>query len=98
MDCQAILSDMVTHMKTTIDIADAILDDARALAAARHQTLKNLVEEGLRLVLERQGQRQPQSWQPQVFDGDGFAPGVDATSWQRQWRDDEDAHLRQSPS
>lgn len=42
-------------MKTTIDISDALLDDARAAAARCSTTLRALVEEGLREVLRRDG-------------------------------------------
>ena len=44
---------MVTHMKTTIDIADALLLDAKQAAAERGETLRELVEEGLRMTLSR---------------------------------------------
>jgi len=44
---------MVTHMKTTIDIADALLIEAKQAAAARGETLRELVEEGLRMTLNR---------------------------------------------
>ncbi|MBW2245376.1 MAG: DUF2191 domain-containing protein, partial [Deltaproteobacteria bacterium] len=39
-------------MKTTIDIADSILEQARDLAARQGTTLRALVEEGLRGVVE----------------------------------------------
>lgn len=45
--------DMVAHMKTTIDIADALLLDAKRAAAERGETLRELVEEGLRMTLSR---------------------------------------------
>jgi len=38
-------------MKTTIDIADPLLDEARKLAAREGTTLRALVERGLRHVL-----------------------------------------------
>jgi hypothetical protein len=40
-------------MKTTIDIADALLLDAKHLAAERGETLREVVEEGLRMALQR---------------------------------------------
>ena len=47
------LSDMVTRMKTTIDIADTLLAEAKALAAEEGTTVRSLVEEGLRLAIAR---------------------------------------------
>lgn len=44
---------MVTHMKTTIDIADPLLAEAKRVAAAQGTTLRALVEQGLRRVLEQ---------------------------------------------
>ena len=38
---------MVAHMKTTIELSDTLLQDAKALAAARGTTLRELVEAGL---------------------------------------------------
>lgn len=42
---------MVTHMKTTVEISDALLTAARRQAHARGVTLRTLLEEGLRRVL-----------------------------------------------
>lgn len=44
---------MVTHMKTPIDIADDLLLRAKREAEASRTTLRSLIEEGLRPVLER---------------------------------------------
>ena len=47
-------------MKTTIELPDALYRQAKASAALNGRKLKDLVEEGLRLVLEapRKGRRQ----------------------------------------
>lgn len=42
---------MGAHMKTSIDLSDALFDSAKALAQQRQTTLRALVEEGLRRVL-----------------------------------------------
>jgi len=42
---------MGAHMKTTIDLSDALFDSAKELAQQRQTTLRALVEEGLRRVL-----------------------------------------------
>jgi hypothetical protein len=42
---------MSRHMRTTIRLDDALLEQARQEAARRRQTLTELVEQGLRLVL-----------------------------------------------
>jgi hypothetical protein len=42
---------MGAHMKTTIDVSDALFNSAKQLAQQRQTTLRALVEEGLRRVL-----------------------------------------------
>jgi hypothetical protein len=39
-------------VKTTLDITDSLLEQAKKLAAARSTTLRQIVEEGLRTVVE----------------------------------------------
>ena len=52
-------------MKTTVEIPDDLYRRAKAEAALRGRKLKDLVEEGLRLVLETS--RKPR-WQPSLAD------------------------------
>jgi hypothetical protein len=40
------------HMKTTIELPDAILERTKVAAARRHTSMKNLVIQGLEMVLE----------------------------------------------
>jgi len=42
---------MGTHMKTTIDISDALFASSKTLAQQQQTTLRALIEEGLRRVL-----------------------------------------------
>ena len=68
---------MVTHMKTTIEIADALLKEAQKVAARENTTLRALVEEGLRQALEgRRRKRRPFKLKLVTVRGRGLAPGV----------------------
>lgn len=49
---------MGTTMKTTIEVPEELYRRAKAEAALRGRKLKDLIEEGLRLVLESPRQRQ----------------------------------------
>ena len=42
---------MGTHMKTTIDVSDALFNSAKEFAHSSQTTMRALVEEGLRRVL-----------------------------------------------
>jgi len=54
---------MVFHMKTTLNIDDAVMARLRREAARRQCTLSELVETALRLLLQ-QGRQQPGSLPP----------------------------------
>lgn len=41
-------------MKTTVELPDSLLQEAKAHARARHTSLRRMMEEGLRTVLERE--------------------------------------------
>jgi hypothetical protein len=68
-------------MKTTIELAPALLDSAKRLARREGRTLRALVEEGLRHVLASRGSR-PQFRLPDArFKGRGVQPGVEEGRW-----------------
>ena len=65
--------DMGTHMKTTIEIADALLEEAKELARAEGTTLRALVEEGLRAVTtQRQDSKGRRELKDLRYNGKGW--------------------------
>ncbi len=74
---------MVSHMKATVDIADSVLKEAKLIAAREGVTLRSLVEEGLRRVIEdRETQKTGFKLRDASFHGGGGgAPGVDPDDW-----------------
>ena len=50
---------MGTRIKTTIDIADPLFEKARSLAEREGTTLRALVEEGLRSVVDARTRKKP---------------------------------------
>lgn len=69
-------------MKTTIDIADALLIEAKRVAAAEGTTVRELVEDGLRRGLaERARRRRPFRVQPVTIGGDGLRPELEGVPW-----------------
>ncbi len=70
--------DIVTHMKTTIDIADALFERAKAIAERDRVTFRALVEEGLHAVLDsRAGGGAPFRLRDASVAGSGLQPGID---------------------
>lgn len=74
---------MVTHMKTTIDIADGLLARAKAQAAREDTTLKSLAEEGLQMVLKERSRRKATRVQPVTVSGDGLQPEYADADWNK---------------
>ncbi|MEZ0076149.1 hypothetical protein ABH927_005525 [Planotetraspora sp. GP83] len=72
---------MVTNMKTTVDIADGLLQEARQVAHAEGTTLKSLIEEGLRAVLSRRAPRADFLLEDASIPGDGLQAAVNTASW-----------------
>lgn len=75
---------MGTHMKTTIEIADALLLEAKRAAAQEGLTVRALVEQGLRRVLdERKRPKQGFRLRKASFKGRGLQPGVAGANFER---------------
>lgn len=75
---------MGTHMKTTMDIADALLLDAKRLAEREGTTLKALVEAGLRQVLAEQARSTPPfRLRRASFKGKGLRRELEGAAWDR---------------
>jgi hypothetical protein len=70
------------HMRTTVRLDDALLQQAKREAASRHLSLKELIEHGLRLVLaqSRLRRRRRRVTLPRCSVGGGLLPGVDLDS------------------
>ncbi len=79
----AIHRDMAICMKTTVEIADPLLDEAKAVAAREDTTVRALIEEGLRRVLAERNKRKSFKFRPVTFGGQGVAPGLGEGSWEQ---------------
>jgi hypothetical protein len=76
------LAHMVSVMKMTINISDALYKKALKLAVEQRTTLKALVEEGLRrIIAERQGGT-PFKLRKATFRGKRLQPDVKHGGWQ----------------
>jgi len=69
-------------MKTTIEISDSLLAQAKQLAREQKVTLRSIVEEGLVQALKERSQRSAKPVQPVVFGGNGLRPEFRDRSWQ----------------
>jgi hypothetical protein len=63
-------------VKTTVEISDALLAEARAEADRRKTTLRALIEEGLRMVVARQRKARRKPLRVVTFGGRGLHAGV----------------------
>lgn len=74
---------MGAPMKTTIDIADSLMEQARRVAAAEGTTVRELVETGLRAVLgQRRAKGAPFQLRSASFKGKGLQPGLQGADWE----------------
>lgn len=69
-------------MKTTLDIANPLLREARKLAAREGTTLRELVEQGLRKVVAERKRKPPFQLRKVSVKG-GLQPEFRDASWER---------------
>lgn len=69
-------------MKTTIEISDPLLAQARRHAQRTRRSVRALVEEGLRLVLRAEQQRPPYRLPDRSVGSEGTANPLESLSWQ----------------
>ena len=70
-------------MKTTIEIADPLLREARKVAEREGTTLRALVEQGLRQVVSaKKKPHKPFKLRDASFKGEGLQPQLKDASWE----------------
>ncbi len=73
---------MASHMKTTIHIADPLLNAAKKSAESRGTTLRAVIESALRFFLEKeQVKSKPFKMKWQTFKGKGLQPDFQEGDW-----------------
>lgn len=70
-------------MKTTIEIPDNLLEEARRLAAKEGRPVRALVEEGLRKLLAERRRAGTFRLRKASFKGEGLQPQAAGASWER---------------
>ena len=70
-------------MKTTVDISDALLEEAKEIAAKDRTTLRALLEAGLRSVIKERKRRRKFRLRDASFKGEGLQPGFQDSDWDR---------------
>lgn len=70
-------------MKTTVEIPNSLLEQARRLASREDTTVRALVEEGLRHVVAERQRAKPFKLRKVSFRGNGLQPPMADGSWDR---------------
>jgi hypothetical protein len=74
-------SSYTAFMKTTIQLEDKLLEEAKAFAAETGRSLGAVIEDALRMALAQQKERKRgKAVKINTFTGKGVQPGVDLTS------------------
>jgi hypothetical protein len=70
-------------MKTTVEIPDSLLEEARKLASRDGTTLRVLIVEGLRRIIAERRRAGAFRLRRATFKGDGLQPGAAGAPWER---------------
>ena len=78
-------SNMGTHMKTTIELNDTLLQAARDVAARQGTTLRGVFEAALRIYLQSHSinRHTPFRLRRHRFSGNGLRPEAAEAGWER---------------
>lgn len=68
-------------MKTTIEVSDALMLEAKALAQQHNTTLRALIEQGLDQVLRDLREPKPFKLKDGSVRGQGLQPGQELLTW-----------------
>jgi Arc/MetJ family transcription regulator len=74
---------MDSHMKTTIEISDALMVEAKKIAAREGITARTLIEQELRHALSQRRQHGRFRLRKATFNGRGLSSGARGVSWQQ---------------
>jgi hypothetical protein len=70
-------------MKTTIELSDSLLNEAKKLAAKEGTTVRAFVEQGLRRIVAEMKSKGVFRLRKASFKGSGLQSGVEDGSWER---------------
>jgi len=68
-------------MKTTVEIPDSLLEEAKSLASREGTTIRALVEEGLRRTLAERKRAKEFRLRKATFKGIGMQPALAGAPW-----------------
>lgn len=71
-----------THIKTTVELPDDLLERSKAVARRENSTLKALIEEGLHLALQARRRKPARPFALKPFVGDGLSPEFADAGWE----------------
>lgn len=72
---------MASHMKTTVQIPDALLGEVQKIARKKNTTLRALVQEGLQHVVAQEKEMKPFSLRDASVGGTGLQSEFKGASW-----------------